>query len=234
MTLALLNNPSNVRLFLLYNTLSRIKANRSTMTSKTELADNLVGKLIQLFASWHDHSLTLLEFKATTTQMIETIWDRDITVDGKNQNLIKLSTFVQTILTLSQASYSTLQVALYYLVLIQTCTPKDYSTVEQLCLKSGRRMFLAALIIASKYLHDRSFSSRAWSEISGLKICEINASERAFIAAANWKFHIPEPVFRRWTDIILEHSTSPRWRSIIPHLTSDLNSDETLSVFEMY
>jgi len=51
MTLALLNNPSNVRLFLLYNTLSRIKANRSTMTSKTELADNLVGKLIQLFAS---------------------------------------------------------------------------------------------------------------------------------------------------------------------------------------
>jgi len=140
--------------------------------------------------------------------MIETIWDRDITVDGKNQNLIKLSTFVQTILTLSKASCSTLQVALYYLVLIQTCIPKEHSTVEQLCLKSGRRMFLAALIIASKYLHDRSFSSRAWSKISGLKICEINVSERAFTAAANWKFHIPEPVFHRWTDIILEHSKS--------------------------
>jgi len=165
------------------------------------------------------------QFKATTTQMIETIWDRDITVDGKNQNLIKLSTFVQTILTLSKASCSTLQVALYYLVLIQTCISKEYSTVKQLCLKSGRRMFLAALIIASKYLHDRSFSSHAWSEMSGLEICEINASERAFIAAANWKFHIPKPVFRRWTDIVQEHSTSPRWRSIVPHLTSNLNSD---------
>lgn len=157
--------------------------------------------------------------------MIETIWDRDITVDGKNQNLIKLSTFVQTILTLSKASCSTLQAALYYLVLIQTCIPKEYFTVEQLCMKCGRRMFLAALIIAFKYLYDRSFSSRAWSEISGLEICEINASERAFIAAANWKFHIPKPVFRRWTDIVREHSTSPRWRSIIPHLTPNLDSD---------
>ncbi len=159
--------------------------------------------------------------------MIETIWDRDITADVKNQNLIGLSAFVQQVLARSQATCSTLHAALYYLILIQTCIPKGYSTLEQLCMKCGRRMFLAALIIAFKYLHDSSFSASSWSKISGLRICEINASERAFLAAANWKLHIPKPVFRRWTDIVLEHSTSPRWRSIIPHLTPDLSSDET-------
>lgn len=153
-------------------------------------------------------------------------WDRDITVDGKNQILIGLCTFIQELLIRSKASCSTLQVALYYLVLIQTCIPKEFFAVDQLCMKCGRWMFLVALIIAFKYLHDRSFSASKWSRISGLRICEINASESAFLAAAKWKFHIPEPVFRRWK-IVLEHSTSPRWRSIIPHLTPDLDPDET-------
>ena len=92
-------------------------------------------------------------------------------------------------------------------------------------MKSGRRMFLAALIIAFKYLHDKSFSASAWSKISGLKICEVNASERAFLAAVKWNLHISEPVFRRWI-IVLEYSTSARWRSIIPHLTPSLDLDE--------
>ena len=183
--------------------------------------------------------------------MIETIWPlsvlscpRGATLGGKNQNLIGLRTFVQEVLRRSKTSYSTLQVALYYLVLIQSCVPKHDFTMEQLedtqscrAMQCGRRMFLAALILASKYLQDRNFSARAWSKISGLKTCEINTNEMAFLSAVNWKLHIPEPVFHRWTDIVLKYSpsaqspTSPRsspscpslWRIIIPHLTPDLD-----------
>ena len=185
--------------------------------------------------------------------MIETIWPlstsscgRDSVLASKNQNLIGLRTFVQEVLKRSKTSYSTLQVALYYLVLVQSCLPlpRHDFTMEQLedtqscrAMQCGRRMFLAALILASKYLQDRNFSARAWSKISGLKTCEINTNEMAFLSAVNWKLHIPEPVFHRWTDIVLKYSpsaqspTSPRssplspnmWRLIIPHLTPELD-----------
>ncbi|KAL8688902.1 MAG: hypothetical protein Q9218_005299, partial [Villophora microphyllina] len=186
----------------------------------------------------------------TTTQMIETIWPlsvlscgRDTSTEGKNQNLIGLKTFVQEVLRRSKTSYSTLQVALYYLVLVQSCLPRHDFTMEQRedsqacrAMQCGRRMFLASLILASKYLQDRNFSARAWSKISGLKATEINANELAFVKAVGWKLHIPEPVFQRWTDIVLKYSpsasslSSPRsspgaantWKAIIPLLTPDL------------
>ena len=105
-------------------------------------------------------------------------------------------------------------------------------------MQCGRRMFLAALILASKYLQDRNFSARAWSKISGLQTCEINSNEMAFLSAVNWKLHIPQPVFDRWTDIVLKYSpsaqvnTPPRsspmsphnWKSIIPLLTPELDT----------
>lgn len=184
--------------------------------------------------------------------MIETIWPlsvmscgRDTSADGRNQNLIGLRTFVQEVLKRSKTSYSTLQVALYYLVLVQNCLPRHDFTMEQRedsqgcrAMQCGRRMFLASLILASKYLQDRNFSARAWSKISGLKACEINTNEIAFLKAVNWKLHIPEPVFQRWTDVVLKYSPSAsslssprsspcainRWKAIIPRLTPDLDN----------
>ena len=179
--------------------------------------------------------------------MIEVIWplsvipcDRDTVLGGKN--LIGLRTFIQEVLKRSKTSYSTLQVALYYLVLVKPCIPKVDFTKAQAedshavrAMQCGRRMFLAALILASKYLQDRNYSARAWSKISGLKVSEINANEMAFVAAVNWKLHVPEQLFQRWTDVVLKFSlsqpsapcrrreTSPNsWRSIIPRLTPEL------------
>ncbi|KAK4995069.1 hypothetical protein LTR28_000651 [Elasticomyces elasticus] len=64
-------------------------------------------------------------------------------------------------------------------------------------------MFLAALILASKYLQDRNFSAKAWSKMSGLKVCEINLNEMAFLRTVDWKLHIPGKLFQRWTEIVL-------------------------------
>lgn len=72
-------------------------------------------------------------------------------------------------------------------------------------LQCGRRMFLAALILASKYLHDQNYSARAWSQISGLKPRELNQNEIAFLVAVNWKLHITDDIFQRWTNVILKY-----------------------------
>jgi len=101
-------------------------------------------------------------------------------------------------------------------------------------------MFLSALILALKYLQDRNYSARAWSKISGLKVCEINTNELAFLAAVNWKLHITDPVFERWQEIVLKFTPSAHpppspgacfvgqvmsdWKIVVPRLTPELDT----------
>ena len=221
---------------------------------KENFVESLVGKLTMSFQT-SCPSLHYSVLQDTTTQMIEVIWPlsvvpcgRDAVLGGKN--LIGLRTFIQEVLKRSKTSYSTLQVALYYLVLIKPHIPKIDFTKEQLddspasrAMQCGRRMFLAALVLASKYLQDRNYSARAWSKISGLKVSEINTNEMAFVTAVDWKLHIPEPLFQRWTDVVIIFSLSAppspsflsrpdspsSWRSIIPRLNPELDGLEELA-----
>jgi hypothetical protein len=167
-----------------------------------------------------------------------------------NKGVLPLRTFIQETLRRSRTSYSTLQVALYYLILIKPHVPKHDFTMEQpddahsiRALQCGRRMFLAALILASKYLQDRNYSARAWSKISGLNTLEINQNEMAFLLAVNWQLHITDAVFQRWTDIVLKYTPtqppspgspsiveqSADWKAIILRLNPELDNIEGIS-----
>ena len=169
-----------------------------------------------------------------------------------SKGVLPLRTFIQETLRRSRTSYSTLQVALYYLILIKPHVPKHDFTMEQpddvhsiRALQCGRRMFLSALILASKYLQDRNYSARAWSKISGLNTLEINQNETAFLLAVNWRIHITDAVFQRWTDIVLKYTPSlppspgsaclsiadqsADWKSIILRLNPELDNVEGIS-----
>ncbi|KAK1145855.1 PHO85 cyclin-5 [Aspergillus melleus] len=178
----------------------------------------------------------------TASQIVEIIWPlsavslrSDSTTGCKG--VLPLRTFIQETLRRSRTSYSTLQVALYYLIKIKPHVPSHDLTQDQtrgkpVCraMQCGRRMFLAALILASKYLQDRNYSARAWSKISGLNTLEINQNELMFLQAVDWKLHITEATFQRWTDIVLKYTPGAgamalegySWRSVIPRLTPDL------------
>lgn len=191
----------------------------------------------------------------SSTQIVEAIWplsSAPCRPEPGNRTVLPLRTFIQETLRRSRTSYSTLQVALYYLILIKPHVPKRSFTVEQYedryadrALQCGRRMFLAALILASKYLQDRNYSARAWSKISGLNVQEINQNEVAFLLAVNWKLHITDEVFRRWTEIVLKHTPPPpppspgavsqtlaqqtlEWKQVILRLNPDLTNIEGL------
>src|SRR3954471_6043261 len=108
----------------------------------------------------------------SAAQIVEVIWPLSVVAcrnDSSlgNKGVLPLRTFIQETLRRSRTSYSTLQVALYYLILIKPHVPKHDFTMEQpddvhsiRALQCGRRMFLAALILASKYLQDRNYSTR--------------------------------------------------------------------------
>jgi hypothetical protein len=94
-------------------------------------------------------------------------------------------------------------------------------------------MFLAALILASKYLQDRNYSTRAWSKISGLKTEEIIANEKLFLISINSQLHVPSSLFYRWQDIVLKYikpvphsvptSAQHDWKSVVLNLTPMLD-----------
>ncbi|KAI1100854.1 hypothetical protein F4804DRAFT_32201 [Jackrogersella minutella] len=191
----------------------------------------------------------------SSTQIVEAIWPLSSVFHRQEMGhkaVLPLRTFIQETLRRSRTSYSTLQVALYYLILIKPHVPKHDFTMEQpddihanRVLQCGRRMFLAALILASKYLQDRNYSARAWSKISGLATQEINQNEMAFLVAVKWKLHITDDVFKRWTEIVLKHTPSQppssgavcsqvseqqtqEWRNLILKLEPELENIEDL------
>ncbi|KAF6834274.1 cyclin [Colletotrichum plurivorum] len=189
-----------------------------------------------------------------STQIVQAIWPLSSSVgrnESGNQPVLPLQRFIEETLKRSRTTYSTLTVALYYLILIKPHVPKTDFTMAQTddthecrALQCGRRMFLAALILASKYLQDRNFSARAWSKISGLNTAEINKNEVAFLLAVDWKLHIAEEAFFRWIDITFKYSPpSPptpgtsaqvyaqqcdNWKKIILHLNPEMDNMEEI------
>jgi PHO85 cyclin-5 len=143
---------------------------------------------------------------------VEAIWPNsslDTRSEIDNQRVLPLRTFIKETLRRSRTSYSTLQAALYYLILIK---PHVHGNIEQLeamdniqALQCGRRMFLAALILASKYLQDKNYSARTWSKACGLNTLEINQNNILFLKVIDWRLHIPDIIFQRWTAIVLNH-----------------------------
>ncbi|CAG8487265.1 4298_t:CDS:2 [Dentiscutata erythropus] len=152
--------------------------------------------------------------------IIEVIWASFAV--SPSAKIISLRVFIQETLRRSRTSYSTFQTALFYLFRIKN----KIASISQ-CNKfpliptseyhsgcsgqnndpatCGRRMFLASLIVASKYLQDRNYSNRAWSKISGLSVHEINANELCFLKLIDYNLFISEDVFKRWSSFLLTH-----------------------------
>lgn len=182
----------------------------------------------------------------SASQIVENIWPLSAKSHPSdsaagNRGVLPLRTFIQETLRRSRTSYCTLQVALYYLIKVKSQVPRHDISAEQIrekpqlrAMQCGRRMFLAALILASKYLQDRNYSARAWSKISGLNTKEINQNELMFLDAVEWRLHIPEPTYYRWTNIVLKltpgasgwfPTESLCWRTVLPRLTPELKDN---------
>lgn len=142
--------------------------------------------------------------------------------------VLPLEVFIHETLRRSKTSYSTLQVALWYLMLLKCQLPKSDFTKEQgqstcRAMQCGRRMFLAALMLASKYLQDRNYSTRAWSKISGLRICEINENEMKYLEAIDYRLHIAKDTFDNWSRIVLTLSKLAKLKPGCPAVQSQLH-----------
>ncbi|CBQ70956.1 conserved hypothetical protein [Sporisorium reilianum SRZ2] len=146
---------------------------------------------------------------------------------AKGKNALPLQVFVRETLRRGRTSCSTLQAALLYCVRLgqaaeqskqfslkqstraagvevnvetQASSPLLGMTKEELCLiRCPRRMFLASIITAAKFVQDRCYSNKAWSKISGLPVKDLGKLERAFLKAIDYRLMVPEGDWEDWT-----------------------------------
>ncbi|CAB4491480.1 uncharacterized protein OCT59_017245 [Rhizophagus irregularis] len=158
----------------------------------------------------------------TTVQIINVIWINFPV--HLNSQVIPLRLFIQETLRRSRTSWSTLQTALFYLMRIKPQITFLWLNPDRWTLNSkdennnnnsgsdpatcGRRMFLASLIVASKYLQDRNYANNAWSKICGLPVREINVIERRFLTLIDYNLFIGEDVYKSWSNLLRNHFQS--------------------------
>lgn len=189
-----------------------------------------------------EHFVSLLILFAT--RLITAIWPLSacppmMSTCFNGAGVLPLRVFIQETLRRSKTSYSTLQVALYYLILLKAKLPSGDFAKEQpraqvdgepsersqcRAMQCGRRMFLSALMLASKYLQDRNYSARAWSKISGLRSNEINENEREYLFLIDYDLHVPKESFDNWSRIVLSMSKLSKERPLCRSGTSNVDS----------
>lgn len=136
-------------------------------------------------------------------------------MESRNAKVVSTAQFVREILKRSKTTYSTLQAALYYIFRIkasvtehmvrrQAGPPMEKPSPKD-CIFCGRRMFLAALMVASKFLQDRTYRNSAWAKISGLNTAEITFSEMTFLQLIDYQLFISKNTFDRWQHVLSSH-----------------------------
>ncbi|KAI9010368.1 hypothetical protein CLU79DRAFT_773436 [Phycomyces nitens] len=154
----------------------------------------------------------------TAAEIIDSIWQPKFLIDQKKVKVIPTKGFIREMLSRSKATYSTLQICLFYLFRVKKVVheklkrrftpPVKRADRSEDLMCCGRRMFLAALMLASKYLHDKNYKNHAWTKISGLSVSEINAAEMAFLKLIDYKLYVSKPTFDKWYTLLHSYTAS--------------------------
>ncbi|ORZ24408.1 cyclin-domain-containing protein [Absidia repens] len=139
-----------------------------------------------------------------TVQAIASIWPNS---NAPSQRPIaNLNTFLHHILKHSRTTHSTLQLAIFYLFRIRPKVQEQHNDVYISC---GRRMFLAALICAHKFLQDKTYKNSAWSKVSGLDVSEINHAEKVMLQLLDYHLFVKKETYDQWVTMLQTHLHVP-------------------------
>ncbi|EJD33932.1 hypothetical protein AURDEDRAFT_177004 [Auricularia subglabra TFB-10046 SS5] len=134
-------------------------------------------------------------------RLLASTHNRSDYADKASSAVPPLPYFIHELLRRSRISFNTVRAALCYVEAVAAELPTlmkeappggnvDISSLRSplLC---PRRTLLASMILASKFLHDRSYSNKAWAKLTGLAAAEVGRCERVLFAQLH---------FRLWTD----------------------------------
>ncbi|CAO3590636.1 unnamed protein product [Absidia cylindrospora] len=117
-------------------------------------------------------------------------------------------TFVKCIIENSYSSYAIIMITISYLFRLKPRLDKALLTAsfaDRRYLSCGRRMFYAALILATKYHIDEAPVNRHWSIVSGLPANQISQTEELFLKLMDYRLHITKEAYEQWATLIQRH-----------------------------
>ncbi|CDH50220.1 hypothetical protein RO3G_08728 [Lichtheimia corymbifera JMRC:FSU:9682] len=134
------------------------------------------------------------------TNMVEIMWQgifRDVELAlPASTGGGALRTYLREVLKRSQTGWTTAQMAVQYLFQTQRAIRRHlqrHRGASIVC--CARRMFLAALIVASKFVQDKTYRNSAWATIARLPVREVNLAERVFLDLCQYRLYIPPLMF---------------------------------------
>ncbi|KAJ1678363.1 hypothetical protein EV182_004200, partial [Spiromyces aspiralis] len=101
--------------------------------------------------------------------------------------------FCSGIIQATQISASVIVLALYYVRRFKFHHPRTYAGVG-----SEYRMFTVALMLASKFLEDNTFTTKTWSEVSDIPACELAIMQREFLLAIDHRLNVSDQDYDLW------------------------------------
>ncbi|KAI3573910.1 hypothetical protein IWW34DRAFT_634451 [Fusarium oxysporum f. sp. albedinis] len=118
-----------------------------------------------------------------------------------NAHIISLEDFIAVLLRASESYVTTLMGALVYMVRLKSKLQPGVKGRHT----TNHRIFLASLILASKYFEDEALMNKHWALITcmeikgvymGFDLKEINLIEKQFLHLLGWELHItPEDLY---------------------------------------
>ncbi|KAF7728100.1 hypothetical protein EC973_006615 [Apophysomyces ossiformis] len=105
--------------------------------------------------------------------------------------------FCLQILTATQLSESAVCLALKYIAILLQSNPFIEGAEG-----SEYRLFIVALILANKFLDDNTFTNKTWSDVSGMKVHDLNIMEAEFLEALDYNLFVRDNEFMRWKEVL--------------------------------
>ncbi|KAG2220952.1 hypothetical protein INT45_006485 [Circinella minor] len=101
--------------------------------------------------------------------------------------------FCLQVLTATQLSQNAVYLALKYICALLRTNPSIEGADG-----SEYRLFTVALMLANKFLDDSTFTNKTWSDVSGMKLHDLNTMEAEFLEAIGYGLFIREYEFDQW------------------------------------
>lgn len=158
--------------------------------SEKRYRDIVIEEIIENMVSDNEN---LSEFYSKMVYLI--LHEKELNLQSNEINP-KFKNYCLNILTAVQLTESTIYFALKYVYDIKKLNPElNYGY------GSEYRISVVALIIASKFLYG-NINNKKWSDISDMKLQELNIMELEFLNALNFKLFINDHDFKKWKCIL--------------------------------
>ncbi|KAI9478382.1 MAG: cyclin-domain-containing protein [Benjaminiella poitrasii] len=166
-----------------------------------ELAD-FASSMVYLM--WHARRPSVMALHEIS-KIFQAIHTEDTNLDHQretaniaNRTSSAFKKFCKQILSATQLSESVILLSLKYIAMLLQNNPSIQGAEG-----SEYRLFTVALMLANKFLDDNTFTNKTWSEVSGMKVTDLNIMELEFLDVLQFKLFIRKDEFDRWKAALL-------------------------------